>query len=76
MKYHPPSLEPILSETYGIMVYQEQIMRIARDLCGFPGGETDTLRKAVGKKNKEAILKQREKFIAGAGNAGRSKKCS
>lgn len=70
VKYHHPSLEPILSETYGIMVYQEQIMRIARDLCGFTGGETDTLRKAVGKKNKEAILKQREKFIAGAGKTG------
>lgn len=70
IQYHHPSLEPILSETFGIMVYQEQIMRIARDLCGFTGGETDTLRKAVGKKNKEAILKQREKFISGAGKAG------
>ncbi len=70
VKYHHPALEPILSETFGIMVYQEQIMRIARDLCGFTGGETDTLRKAVGKKNKEAILKQREKFISGAGKTG------
>lgn len=70
VEYRHPALEPILSETFGIMVYQEQIMRIARDLCGFTGGETDTLRKAVGKKNKEAILKQREKFIAGAGKTG------
>lgn len=70
VEYRHPALEPILSETYGIMVYQEQIMRIARDLCGFTGGETDTLRKAVGKKNREAILKQREKFVAGAGKTG------
>lgn len=70
VEYRHPALEPILSETFGIMIYQEQIMRIARDLCGFTGGETDTLRKAVGKKNKEAILKQREMFIKGAGKAG------
>src|SRR5581483_2659020 len=47
-----------------------QIIRIARDLCGYTGGEADTLRKAVGKKNKEAILKQREKFIEGAEKRG------
>ncbi len=70
IEYRHPALEPILGETFGIMIYQEQIMRIARDLCGFSGGETDTLRKAVGKKNKEAILKQREKFISGAGKTG------
>ncbi len=70
IEYHHPALEPILSDTYGIMVYQEQIMRIARDCCGYTGGEADTLRKAVGKKNKDAILKQREKFIKGAENAG------
>lgn len=70
VEYRHPALEPILSETFGIMVYQEQIMRIARDLCGYTGGEADTLRKAVGKKNKEAILKQREKFIVGAEKAG------
>lgn len=70
IEYRHPALEPILGETFGIMIYQEQIMRIARDLCGFTGGETDTLRKAVGKKNKEAILKQREKFISGADRVG------
>ncbi len=70
IEYRHPALEPILSDTYGIMVYQEQIMRIARDLCGYTGGEADTLRKAVGKKNKEAILKQREKFVQGAERAG------
>ncbi len=70
IEYRHPALEPILGETFGIMVYQEQIIRIARDLCGYTGGEADTLRKAVGKKNKEAILKQREKFIAGAVQTG------
>ncbi|RIK25684.1 MAG: DNA polymerase III subunit alpha [Chloroflexi bacterium] len=68
--YRHPALEPILAETLGILIYQEQIIRIARDLCGYTGGEADTLRKAVGKKNKEAILKQREKFIHGAVTTG------
>ncbi len=68
--YRHPALEPILGETFGILIYQEQIIRIARDLCGFSGGEADSLRKAVGKKNKEAILRQREKFIAGAERTG------
>ncbi len=72
--YLHPSLEPILSETYAIMVYQEQVMRIARDCCGFTGGEADTLRKAVGKKKKEELLAQRDKFVRGAvEHAGMSK---
>ncbi|MBI4672534.1 MAG: DNA polymerase III subunit alpha [Chloroflexi bacterium] len=70
IEYRHPALEPILGETFAIIIYQEQIIRIARDLCGYTGGEADTLRKAVGKKNKEAILQQREKFIAGAAKAG------
>lgn len=64
--YLHPSLEPILAETYAIMVYQEQVMRIARDCCGFTGAEADTLRKAVGKKNKQELLAQRDKFVRGA----------
>lgn len=68
--YRHSALEPILSETLGILIYQEQIIRIARDMCGYTGGEADTLRKAVGKKNKEAILKQREKFVQGADKTG------
>ncbi len=64
--YLHPSLEPILAETYAIMVYQEQVMRIARDCCGFTGGEADTLRKAVSKKNKQELLAQRDKFVRGA----------
>lgn len=64
--YLHPSLEPILAETYAITVYQEQLMRIARDCCGFSGGEADALRKAVGKKNKQELLEQRDKFVRGA----------
>ncbi len=61
-----PSLEPILGETYGIIVFQESIMQIARDCCSFTGSEADTLRKAVSKKKKEELLAQREKFVHGA----------
>lgn len=61
-----PSLVPILGETYGIIVFQESIMQIARDCCGFTGSEADTLRKAVGKKKKEELLAQRDKFVRGA----------
>lgn len=70
VEYRHAALEPILGETFGIMIYQEQIIQIARDLCGYTGGEADTLRKAVGKKNKDAITKQREKFTAGAEDKG------
>ncbi len=61
--YLHPKLEPILSETYGIAVYQEQIIQIARDLCGFSYGEADVLRKAIGKKIKELLLEQRKKWV-------------
>lgn len=64
--YLHPTLEPILAETYAIVIFQEQIMRIARDCCGFSGAEADTLRKAVGKKKKEELLAQRDKFVQGA----------
>lgn len=64
--YLHPSLEPILAETYAIMVYQEQVMRIARDCCGFSGSEADALRKAVGKKKRQELLEQRDKFVRGA----------
>ncbi len=58
-------MEPVLQETYGIMVYQEQVMRLAADLAGFSLGEADTLRKAMGKKDRELMATQREKFISG-----------
>lgn len=65
IEYLHPILEPILQNTYGVAVYQEQLMQIARDLAGFSYGEADVLRKAVGKKIKELVTKQREKFIEG-----------
>jgi DNA polymerase III subunit alpha len=59
-------LEPILSETYGIMVYQEQIMKIAQELAGYSLGKADLLRRAMGKKKIDEMEKHREDFIAGA----------
>ncbi len=63
IKYLHSKLEPILRNTYGVAVYQEQLMQIGRDLAGFSLGEADVLRKAVGKKIKELVAEQREKFI-------------
>ncbi len=63
--YLHPDLEPILKETYGIMVYQEQLMHLARKLAGFTLSEADILRKAVGKKIKSLLNKQKEKLISG-----------
>lgn len=63
--YDNPKLKPILEETYGIAVYQEQIMEIAKSLAGFSYGEADVLRKAVGKKIKELLDQQKEKLING-----------
>ncbi len=65
-KYLHPKLEPILAETYGVAVYQEQVMQIARDIAGFTMGEADELRKVMGKKQKDKIPEYREKFIEGA----------
>ncbi|MEQ8818603.1 MAG: DNA polymerase III subunit alpha [Sumerlaeia bacterium] len=64
--YDHPVLEPILGESYGTILYQEQVMRISRDLCGFTGGEADTLRKAMGKKKLDVMEKMKVKFIDGA----------
>ena len=63
--YLHSSLEPILKNTYGIGVYQEQMMRIARDLAGFTLAEADTLRKAIGKKIKKLLDEQKERLIKG-----------
>ena len=70
IKYIHPKLEPILQNTYGVAVYQEQVMQIARDLAGFTMGEADVLRKAMGKKIFELIKEQRMKFIEGCVNNG------
>ena len=67
MEYKHPKLEPILAETYGIIVYQEQIIQIAVQLAGYLPGEADEIRKAVGKKIKEKIEAHKAKFIAGCG---------
>lgn len=61
-----PLMKDILSETYGVMVYQEQVMQIASALAGYSLGEGDVLRRAMGKKDKEEMAKQREKFISGS----------
>jgi len=63
-------LEPILQETYGIMVYQEQIMRIAQDLAGYSLGEADLLRRAMGKKKKSEMEKHQGLFVQGASQRG------
>src|SRR6266511_3904914 len=66
VKYELPQLEPILRETYGVIAYQEQVMRIARELGGFTLGEADILRKAMGKKKADVMQAQRARFVAGA----------
>lgn len=65
-----PLMENILAETYGIMVYQEQVMHIASLLAGYSLGEGDVLRRAMGKKDKEEMARQREKFLNGAEKKG------
>jgi DNA polymerase-3 subunit alpha len=65
IKYEHPKLEPILKETYGIMVYQEQIMQIASALAGFSLAQADILRKAMGKKIPEVMEKERKNFLSG-----------
>lgn len=65
VEYIHPKLENSLKKTFGIAIYQEQIMQIARDLAGFTLGEADVLRKAVGKKIAKLLAEQKEKFIKG-----------
>lgn len=65
IEYPHPMLEPILKETYGIIVYQEQVMRIASALAGFSMGKADLLRRAMGKKKRELMAEQRVLFIEG-----------
>jgi DNA polymerase-3 subunit alpha len=64
--YLLPELEPILNETYGVIVYQEQVMKIAQVLAGYSLGEGDLLRRAMGKKKPEEMAAQRDRFISGA----------
>jgi DNA polymerase-3 subunit alpha len=66
VSYDLPELEEILKETYGVIVYQEQVMQIASELAGFSLGEADLLRRAMGKKKKAVMEAQRKKFLDGA----------
>ncbi len=72
--YLHPNLKPILEKTYGVAVYQEQVMQMAQVIAGFSGGEADVLRKAMGKKIPEIIAKEKIKFIEGAQKQGLDKK--
>ncbi len=66
ISYLHPKFEAALKETYGILVYQEQFMQISKDFAGFTGGQADTLRKAVGKKNIDMMRKVKADFVQGA----------
>ena len=71
--YIHPSLKDILKSTYGIIIYQEQVMQIAQTLAGFTAGEADILRRAMGKKKKAELDRQKERFINGALKKGITK---
>ena len=72
--YDVKEIQPILEETYGIMLYQEQVMQISQVLAGYSLGEADILRRAMGKKKKEEMDAQRERFLKGASDKGFSPK--
>lgn len=74
ISYVHPLMEEALKTTHGIMVYQEQVIRLAKDMAGFTGGEADTLRKAMGKKIAALMKKMRIQFIAGSVKNGVEKK--
>ncbi len=69
-----PNLEPILKETYGIIVYQEQVMKIASEIAGFSLAKADLMRRAMGKKDKALMAEQKKEFVAGAAQQGIDKK--
>jgi len=70
VSYPHPALEPILKETYGVILYQEQVMQIANVMAGFTLGEADVLRRAMGKKKKDVMEAQKERFVAGCVQRG------
>ena len=74
VSYDFPELKAILEETYGVIVYQEQVMQIANRIAGYSLGEADILRRAMGKKKAEEMAKQRERFLAGALERGHNVK--
>ena len=70
IRYAHPALEPILRDTYGVIVYQEQVMQIAQALAGYSLGDADNLRRAMGKKKAEEMAKERQRFLAGVAEQG------
>ena len=74
IEYPLPALESVLKETYGVTVYQEQVMQIAQVVAGFTLGQADILRRAMGKKKPEEALKMKPKFISGAREKGYDQK--
>lgn len=72
--YDPPELKEILEETYGVMLYQEQVMQVANRMGGYSLGEADILRRAMGKKKAEEMAKQRDRFVSGSTERGFAKK--
>jgi DNA polymerase-3 subunit alpha len=76
ISYIHPKLEPILRDTYGVIVFQEQVLKIAQELAGYTLGEADILRKAMGKKQAEVMAEQKAIFIKGAVSRGIDKKTS
>ncbi|MCL2557715.1 MAG: DNA polymerase III subunit alpha [Treponema sp.] len=74
IKYPDPSLEPILKETYGVITYQEQVMQVAQIIAGFSLGHADELRRAMGKKDMEKMIKGKKQFVEGAKARGYSEK--
>ncbi len=70
VKYELPQIEPLLRETYGVMAYQEQVMRVASELAGFTLGQSDELRRAMGKKDAAKMQAQRDDFINGCTSRG------
>jgi DNA polymerase-3 subunit alpha len=73
IKYDLPEMESFLSGTYGITVYQEQVMLLSQKLAGFSKGDADVLRKAMGKKQKSVLDKMKDKFIEGCAKNGHAK---
>ena len=73
IKYPLPDLEPILKETYGVIIYQEQVMEIARKVAGYTLGQADILRRAMGKKKVEVMAKEKVRFVDGALKLGYAK---
>jgi len=65
ISYDHPSMEAALKDTYGKIIYQEQVMRLSKDMAGFTGGQADTLRKAIGKKKADLMAKMKGEFISG-----------